>query len=207
MKMSPYSTHQALLVAALAATKGDILEIGAGWYSTPLVSSFSVMQKRCAYTVETGEFVHALLRPLATERHAILLMDGYNFDRIGKFKPDPGRDRRKYVDRQREFLEELWTRSRREHADTAEFYRLSVVFIDQAPGFLRVPAIEFFADKADFIITHDTEHVGHYHYEPTMSSFKYRWDFRLHKPNSVILSNYRDCSCFGFLDPDSGPVG
>ena len=205
MKMAPYSTHQALLVSALAATRGDIMEIGAGWYSTPLVSSFSVLQERCAYTVETGEFVYALMKPLATERHAILLIDGYNFDRIGKFKAAPGQGIQHYVIRQREFLEELWTRCRGERAESNPSYRLSVVFIDQAPGFLRVPAIEFFADKADFIITHDTEHVGHYHYEPTLSSFKHRWDFRLHKPNSVIVSNFRDCSCFEFLDPHSRP--
>jgi hypothetical protein len=50
---------------------------------------------------------------------------------------------------------------------------VSVAFIDQAPGYLRLPAIEFSADTPDFIVTQDTEHDT-YDFEPRLSRFRCR---------------------------------
>ncbi len=192
MAMNPYSTHQALLVAALAHTDGPIIEMGGGWYSTPLISSFSVASQRRALTIETGEYVFNLLNGLATDLHEVLFLPGFDFDQIGKFAPRQGRSLASYVNLQENFLATL------SHRDLG---MVSVAFVDQAPGFLRVPAIEYFADKAEYIIMHDTEHVAYYHYEPVLSTFASRWDFTLHKPQSVIVSNRHDCSVFKYLDP------
>ena len=191
MKMHPFGTHQALLVRAMAETYGPILEIGGGWYSTPLVSAISVSQRRMALTVETGSFVHDILKPLSTERHKILLMEGFEFTDIGKFQAAPGLYVRDYIARQEAYLA------------TLPDIHWSVVFVDQAPGFLRVPAIQYFSNRADFIITHDTEHVDHYHFEPILSSFQSRFDFILHKPQSVVVSNTKDCSMFNHLNAGS----
>lgn len=190
MKMHPYSTHQALLVAALAHTDGPIIELGGGWYSTPLISSFSVASARSALTVETGSYVFDLLRGLQTPHHRIVLLGGFDFDQVGKFAAQPGRGIPDYKRLQADYFDTL---------PALGLGRVSVAFVDQAPGFLRAPAIEFFADKADFIITHDTEHTEHYHFEPLLSSFKYRWDFTVHRPQSVVVSNRRDCSIFAYL--------
>lgn len=196
MKMDPYSTHQALLTAAMLRTDGRILEMGGGWYSTPLISAFAHVQGRRAFTVETSEYVYNIFKPWGeSERHKVLKIDGYDFDQVGKFKAQPGHSKGHYIELQRAFLERLT----RDLLDR----RWAVVFVDQAPGFLRVPAIEFFADRADYIITHDTEHVQHYGFEPCLSRFRYRWDFQLHKPNATIVSNTHRCDIFQFLYPEA----
>lgn len=195
MKMDPFSTHQALLTAALAATTGDVLEVGGGWYSTPLLSAFanSPSRRKC-YTIETGSYVFGILSPLATAAHRISLLPGFDFDQVGKFKADGATSKEAYIEKQQDYLREWWRQYQSERPDQ----RLSVAFIDQAPGFLRVPAIRFLADKTDYIITHDTEHVSHYGFE-VLSEFRHRWDFALHRPNSAIVSNFFDCSQFSFL--------
>lgn len=199
MKMDGFGTHQALLVAAMVATEGDIIEMGGGWYSTPLISAFSVSGGRQAYTLETGEYVYDILKRHTTERHTVSLIPGFSFSRAGQFAISPGKDPDYYISLQRDFLNDFWSH----YLAKAGTSTVSVTFIDQAPGFLRVPAIQFFANKSEYIITHDTEHVAHYGYEPILSSFKFRWDFQLHRPCSTIVSNFRDCSRFGFLQPDS----
>ena len=84
--------------------------------------------------------------------------------------------------------------------------RWSVVFIDQAPGYLRVPAIEHFADTADFIVTHDTELVDAYGFEPCLSTFRHRWDSRLHVPYATIVSNFHPCDGFASLLGQGSPA-
>lgn len=195
MKMDGYSTHQSLLVAAIAATDGDILEIGGGWYSTPLITAMATPKGRLAFTFETGDFVYNILKIFNSPTHSVEKIDGFDFDEIGKFKHDGVTSTADYIQRQTSFLDSWWKKY------TESGRKLSVVFVDQAPGALRVPAINFFSDKSDFIIAHDTEHVKHYNYEPTLSKFKSRWDFNLHTPTSVIMSNTLDCSQFQFLKP------
>lgn len=195
MKMDPYSTHQALVVAAVARTTGMVLEMGGGWYSTPLINSIAIVQQRAAITVETAEFVYNILKPFNGPHHSVQLMPGFSFNEAGGFCRGGG-DSDHYNRVQAEFLEALCTRHR-----ISPEGRISVAFIDQKPGFLRSPAIAFFADRADYVITHDSEHVEHYRLEPILSSFRYRFDFTLHRPNSVILSNYLPCDVFSFLKP------
>lgn len=192
--MDPYSTHQALLVAAMVATDGPIVEMGGGYYSTPLVSAFTAIQGRFAYTIETGEFVYNKLKPYSSDRHRVLLIPGYRFDQVGRFTPEDGTSGNEYKQRQMDYLQAFWT----EH-QAKNLGRFSIAFIDQAPGFLRAPAIEFFRDKADFVITHDSEHLKHYRLEPLISSFGSRWDYDTFQPNSVILSDTEDCSQFQSL--------
>jgi hypothetical protein len=193
MKMDPYSTHQALLTAAVAKTEGEILEVGGGWYSTPLVNAISIAQKRRAFTIETGQFVFDILKGFEGPHHSIQLMPGFMFDEIGRFNR-ASKTVDHYKNLQLKYFDEFCAKY-----DISPSRRLSVAFIDHSPGFARAPAIEYFADKADYVITHDSEHVLHYHFEPTFSSFRYRWDFTMHRPNSIILSNFKPCDEFSFL--------
>ena len=208
MRMDAFGTHQALLVAAIAQTGGPIIEIGGGWYSTPLINALATAQRRRAYTMETGEYVYNILQKFNSEIHSIRLMEGFHFDRLGKFNAQ-GKSNEHHKELQRIILDNFINdQTSKISTPSSSSPMFSVAFVDQSPGFLREPAIRFFADKAEFVITHDSEHVNHYHLEPTMSSFKYRWDFRLHRPNSVILSNFRPCDTFAFLagNENSGQV-
>jgi len=49
----PFSTHQASLMLAVAKTSGDILELGAGHYSTPLLHAFASPERR-VLTLDSG---------------------------------------------------------------------------------------------------------------------------------------------------------
>jgi hypothetical protein len=190
MRVDPYSTHQPILIAALLKTEGPILEMGGGHYSTPIVSVFANTQRREAHTIETGAAVYETLKRFSSPFHKIWPVGGYDFAPDGRFLPRPDTTRAQYIAVQSRFLAEFCN-------DGPQ--RWSVVFVDQAPGYLRVPAIEHFADIADFIITHDTELADAYGFEPCLSTFRHRWDSRLHLPHATIVSNCRPCDCFASL--------
>lgn len=199
MQMDGYSTHQALLVAAMGKTSGMILEIGGGWYSTPLVNALATTQKRRAITVETSDYVYQHLKFLNNEYHLVQIMPGFDFDDKGHLIRD-GKSRQHYDELHQRFLNDLCS----SHGVSPDS-RVSVAFVDHKPGSLRHKAVDFLADKADYVIVHDAEHVDHYHYEPTFSSFRYRFNFVLHVPNTVLLSNYLPCDEFKFLQPADRP--
>jgi len=196
MQTDPFSTHQPLLVAALLDSQGPILEMGGGYYSTPIISAFANVQRREAHTVETGPVMYELLKRFSSAFHKIWPVSGYDFAPDGRFVPRPDTTREQYIEIQARFLADFCKQGPT---------RWSVVFIDQAPGYLRVPAIEHFADAADFIVTHDTELVDAYGFEPCLSTFRYRWDSRLLTPYATVVSNSRPCHGFAALLGQSSP--
>jgi hypothetical protein len=196
MHVDLFSTHQPLLVAAMLNTQGPILEMGGGYYSTPIVSAFANAQRREAHTIETGAAVYELLKRFSSPFHKIWPVSGYDFAADGRFMPRADTTRAQYIAIQSRFLTDFRNESPQ---------RWSVVFIDQAPGYLRVPAIEHFADTADFIVTHDTEEHA-YGFEPCLSTFRHRWDSRLHVPHTTIVSNFRPCDCFALLLGQGAPA-
>lgn len=188
MKVDPYSTHQSLLVSALLASSGPVIELGGGYYSTPLLSTFAHYQQRPIYTLETNEWVYDRIKSFESKFHRIHIMPGFRFAE-GRFDRERGVDIRTYIERQQTKLRALCVVHR----------HWGLVFIDHAPGFLRSPALEFFADKADFVSIHDSEHVDHYNLKVAFAAFQYRYDFSAYRPNTTILSNFRSCDQFKFL--------
>ena len=69
-----------------------------------------------------------------------------------------------------------------------------VALIDHAPGTRRIEDIKRLADKADFIIVHDTEKSQnhHYHYDQIFPLFKYHYQYRREKPYTSVLSNLKE---------------
>ena len=197
MQIDPYGTHQSLLVAAMLHTQGPILEMGGGYYSTPIISAFANAQRREAHTIETGAAVYELLKRFSSPFHKVWPMRGYDFAADGRFMPRADTTRAQYIEIQSRFLADFCKEGPQ---------RWSVVFIDHAPGYLRVPAIEHFADTADFIVTHDTELVDAYGFEPCLSTFRHRWDSCLHVPHTTIVSNFRPCDCFASLLGQGSPA-
>lgn len=72
----------------------------------------------------------------------------------------------------------------------------NVVFIDHAPGPRRVEEMIRLANKADYVIVHDTEGRSdwHYHYSKGFPDYKYRYDYTKAYPNTSVLSNFNDLS-------------
>lgn len=69
--------------------------------------------------------------------------------------------------------------------------RWGVVFIDHAPGETRALAIDRVRGFADYVVVHDTEELG-YGMELAISSYKYRHDFRRHRPWTTVVSMTRE---------------
>ncbi len=197
MQPDPFSTHQPLLVAALLSSHGPILEMGGGYYSTPIISAFANIQRREAHTIETGPAMYELLKRFSSPFHKVWPVSGYDFAADGRFIPRPETTREQYIEIQARFLANFCRTSPT---------RWSVVFIDQAPGYLRVPAIEHFADTADFIVTHDTEMAEAYGFEPCLSKFRHRWDSRLQAAHATIVSNSQPCDGFAALLGQGAPA-
>jgi hypothetical protein len=70
-----------------------------------------------------------------------------------------------------------------------------LAFVDQHPCEARGPAIQMLRVQTRFIVAHDTEpstHVHRYGYEPLLSSFKYRFDYKRFIPWTTVVSDHVD---------------
>lgn len=69
-----------------------------------------------------------------------------------------------------------------------------IAFIDHAPAERRAVDIRRLANKADYIILHDSEESQdkHYSYSEIYPLFKYRYDYKRQKPHTTVLSNFKD---------------
>jgi len=66
----------------------------------------------------------------------------------------------------------------------------AVILIDHAPDWRRVIEIDRLANRAEFIVAHDS-HDPCYNYEPSFARFKYRQDYKRLWPWTTVLSNVR----------------
>ena len=72
----------------------------------------------------------------------------------------------------------------------------SVAFIDHKPARRRHKDIAHLANKADFVIIHDSEpeQDKYYGYSRIYKYFKYRFDYTKARPFTTVLSNVNDLS-------------
>lgn len=157
-----YGTHITPLIAAVLATTGNILEMGMGDYSTPLLHEIIKYQRniigidRHIFSMETNKEWLSNFIDLEHDWHNIAFVE--NWDGI----------------------------------EMDDNFPVSVVFIDHAPAARRVVDINIFRDQSEIIVVHDTEKVNYYGYEPTLSSFKYRKDYERYSKRTTLLSNFID---------------
>lgn len=70
-----------------------------------------------------------------------------------------------------------------------------LVFVDHEPGARRVVEIARVAQKADYVVVHDTEPNHDYKYNfinKAFPLFKYRYNYKRRKPYTTVLSNFKD---------------
>lgn len=78
-----YGSHAAVLagmMAYIADTDGGVLELGAGWYSTPLLHAICAAQRRPLFTVESDTQWLTKFHPYRTEMHELLGRDTVKVD-------------------------------------------------------------------------------------------------------------------------------
>lgn len=64
--MNPFATHIPLLLACLRRTSGPVLELGSGWFSTPVLSAFAT--GRLVRTVESNRDWHERIAQICTQQ-------------------------------------------------------------------------------------------------------------------------------------------
>ena len=159
------ASHIPLLVRAFTLSKGDILELGTGYFSTPILRWLCEMSGwlqegngRTLYSYETSEgwYQRAAIR---TKKdlfpfHKVIKID--NFDEAK--------------------IEKHW----------------GLAFIDHAPTRRRQVEIERLANWADYIVIHDTnpQHDRAYKYSKIWGLFKNRYDFTKYYPHTSVVSNF-----------------
>jgi len=160
-----YGTHITPLVAAVLATKGHVIEMGMGDYSTPLLHEIIGYQRlnaeliprdpRRLFSFESDKQWLNNFIDLNCQWHTIQFVSSWDLVRIPS----------KHV---------------------------SVIFIDHAPAERRKVDIKRCADSAEILVVHDTEKVNYYGYEPLLSSFRYRFDYERYQKKTTLLSNFMD---------------
>ena len=165
MGSGDFGTHMVPLVNAVMNTTGDVFEMGSGDYSTPLLHYILTNQKRNLLTADTDLKWLDLFTYLKNEYHEFKHVKVYDDD--WSLNPKPNK----------------W--------DEIGNQKWSVVFIDHRPGERRKVDIDRFKNDAEIIVVHDTE-TSSYNYESALSKFKYRFDYRVYKTYTTVVSNFVD---------------
>lgn len=66
-----YSTHQRMLIAALGQYPGNVLEVGAGWGSTPLLHAYCTAMRRTLLTLDSNPDWIARFKHLEDDQHKL----------------------------------------------------------------------------------------------------------------------------------------
>ena len=151
-----YSSHLPVLVECMNRTKGDVLELGPGVFSTPILHWLCETKRRNLLTIETDpKWFRFCSKYYRTAYHKFLHV--------------------KHWDDAKEAISKPW----------------DVVLIDHSPSARRVTEIATLADKAKYIVIHDTEDWKdyEYHYSTIYPLFKYRYNFRDADHNTSLVSN------------------
>lgn len=174
--MDLVASHQRLLVGCALRTEGPVLELGVGFYSTPLLHEITAHQKRDLVTLDNNE--HWLEEFKATK-----WAESYGLR--------SKHHRMQYV--------EWWDQAKltpAEYKITKD--RWGLVFVDHGPPIERYYVInrllnENFKDwEPGVFLFHDTEDPHPYGYDRLLPRFKYRWTDTCHKAHTTVASNFYD---------------
>jgi hypothetical protein len=165
--MDLVSSHQRLLIAAALRTTGPILELGCGWYSTPLLHEIAVVGQRYLVTLDSQEPWLGQFRPELEHRyHQLKLVDWWE---------DAKLDPRDYG-----LLPARW----------------SLVFVDHGPAVERYYVTKRLLTPAHqeptVFVFHDTEEGRAYGYDRILPKFKFTWVDESQPVHTTLASNSVD---------------
>lgn len=179
--MDLVATHQRLLVGAALRTKGPILELGVGWYSTPLLHEIARAMGRPLWTVDNNMDWLGQFMGLADEE----LEQGFYHDL-------------KLVGWWGELFDGTVSSAYRPFPD-----HFGLVFVDQGQPCEREYAVRGLIDRADVFVLHDTEESFAYGYDRLLGTsrrkakgqgglFEYQWTDKSQKAWTTVASNSVD---------------
>lgn len=163
-----YSSHLPVLLEVMNRTSGDVLELGPGVFSTPVLHWICKKGNRNLMTIENNEVWFNFCRKYYQSSHK-----------------NPIRHRFIYT--------KDW-----EDVDKYIIRPWDVVLVDHSPSDRRIVEIKKLANFANYIIIHDADanKEKNYHYSTIYPLFKYRYDFTGAEPATTVLSNFIDLTNF-----------
>lgn len=157
-----YATHLGPLIACMNKTKGDVLELGMGLFSTPYLHYACTGSKRYLLSLENdpgwcrhfkgSQFMHFLYQ---NGHHQIELIENYENSPL---------------------IDKPW----------------DVVLVDQTPDLSRKETVKKLANLAKYIIIHDSneKYEKVYRYSEIYPLFKYKRVWDLDDRHATVLSNF-----------------
>lgn len=156
-----YSTHNALLLKVLDASEGDVVELGGGAFSTPLLHWYCKNKGRQLITYEDNFDYYNFEKQFQSRHHRIRFVKNWDEVDVTKHRGLV------FIDHGGKASRDGWKGIRR-----------------------GIDAIRF-KDTADYIVMHDTEPKGYkaYGYDKVWPQFKYRFDWEECIPMASVVSN------------------
>jgi hypothetical protein len=157
-----YGTHIPLLASVVAtAPRGDVLELGVGHFSSPLLSFLCKTMGRKLYSFEEKAEWLKNVEDLEAPHHELhVSTDPYD-----------------------------WMPA----VDELAVKHFAVIFIDHGrTNQDRMAALRHLADRADFIVVHDTVNTWFAGVDDVLDSFKFRYDYCAMTPVTTVVSNVHD---------------
>ena len=159
-----YFTHMGALIACVNKTDGDILELGMGLGSTPYLHYAATGQKRNLLSLENDKGWH---RHFAGSDfiHFLFRNEFHKIELVDNYENSP-------------LIDKEW----------------DVVLVDQTPDLSRKETVKKLANKAKYIIIHDSneQYEKVYHYSEIYPLFKYKRIWTLDDRHATVLSNFVD---------------
>jgi hypothetical protein len=158
-----YFTHIPILSTMIHKTTGSILELGCGYYSTLLIDSMCDNERLIISVDDNKEWLQNFLF-LKRINHKFILIERNNWiNKLKRLKRIP------------------W----------------DIIFIDsidqdESGKYLRARLLNFFKYSSKYIIIHDSEveFDANHGWRQIINQFKYKYEYRIIKPYTTILSNY-----------------
>lgn len=170
-RFNSWATHLPLLAKVIAKTRGSVLELGPGLYSTPVISMLMAGSGREYLGVDTD------LAWIDWIKNQKVLMDPtHKVEHVSDYKGTsiweqlaPTRDA---------LLQKRW----------------GVVFLDCFPDEIRYGLLQFVRERATVIVCHDTspnmdKRMG---LRPLLESFKHRYTYNRLMPWTDVVSDQID---------------
>jgi len=161
-----YTTHNALLLKVLDASEGDVLELGGGVFSTPLLHWYCKNKGRNLITYDDHIDYYNFEKQFQSRHHRIRLVKSWDEVDTKKHRGLV------FIDHGGKVTRGDWR------------------------GIRRGVDVIRFKDSADYIVMHDSEEKYNevYGYDKVWPYFKYRFDWKECSPETSVVSNFKDLS-------------
>jgi hypothetical protein len=157
-----YATHVPALGMGMMMTDGDVLELGTGLVSTPMLSAMIKFTNRRLVSLEQSErWWRGMSQQYQGERHDVVYCPGF------------------------ERMEEIATSQR------WGLVLVDHELPDQVSYEHRVKMLGMLRSWAEVVVVHDTED-DRVDWDGAMDDYRFRWTFRMVTPWTTMLSNSVD---------------